>query len=158
KPICGRAVNQSVIRVGATERRASFAGSLAFSSVCARATDGTSATSNNARHTDERRATTVECDMGVEDDTAVSSRQPRHAAHPTRRPTTILPALGPGTAMGMRHATDADHVAAISTIATENRSAKRAALIGVWWGAGHSTSVLLVGGALVLLRLPMPPR
>jgi|SRR6185503_14154585 len=71
---------------------------------------------------------------------------------------SILPALALGLALGVRHATDADHVAAISTIVTETRSLRRAALIGLSWGVGHSTSVLLVGGALVLLRLPMPVR
>lgn len=69
-----------------------------------------------------------------------------------------LPALALGVALGVRHATDADHVAAIGTIVTENRSTARAALIGVWWGIGHSLSVLLLGGALVLLRMPMPVR
>jgi len=71
---------------------------------------------------------------------------------------TFLPALALGLALGVRHATDADHVAAISTIVTESRSLRRAALVGLSWGIGHSTSVLLVGGALVLLRLPMPTR
>ena len=71
---------------------------------------------------------------------------------------TILPALGLGIALGVRHATDADHVAAVGTMVTESGSARRAAWIGVSWGIGHSTSVLLVGGALVLLRLPMPVR
>lgn len=70
----------------------------------------------------------------------------------------ILPALALGVALGVRHATDADHVAAVGTIVTESRSARRAALVGVAWGIGHSVSVLVVGGALVLLRLPMPLR
>lgn len=71
---------------------------------------------------------------------------------------TIIPALALGVALGVRHATDADHVAAVSTIVAESGSARRAAWVGISWGIGHSMSVLLVGGALVLLRLPMPPR
>lgn len=71
---------------------------------------------------------------------------------------TPLPALAFGFMLGMRHATDADHVAAVSTLVAGGPSARRAALVGAWWGAGHSASVLVVGGALVLLRLPMPPR
>src|SRR3954462_13070030 len=71
---------------------------------------------------------------------------------------TVLPALALGIALGVRHATDADNVAAVGTIVTESGSTKRAALIGLSWGIGPSTSVLLVGGALVLLRLPMPVR
>lgn len=71
---------------------------------------------------------------------------------------TLFPALTLGFVLGMRHATDADHVAAISTIVTDGRGTRRAALIGAAWGIGHSVSVVLVGGALVLFRLPMPPR
>lgn len=71
---------------------------------------------------------------------------------------TFLPALAFGFVLGMRHATDADHIAAVGTIASNGPSAQRAALVGAWWGVGHSASVLLVGGALVLLRLPMPVR
>lgn len=71
---------------------------------------------------------------------------------------TILPALTLGFALGVRHATDADHIAAVGTMAAHRLSAWRAALVGAWWGIGHSASVLLVGGALVVLRLPMPVR
>ena len=71
---------------------------------------------------------------------------------------TVLPSLVLGFALGVRHATDADHIAAISTVVSDGRSVRRAAAIGAAWGVGHSTSVLLVGGALVLLRLPMPVR
>jgi hypothetical protein len=71
---------------------------------------------------------------------------------------TLLPALAFGFALGMKHATDPDHIAAIGTLGAGEggRSARRAAALGAMWGMGHSLSVLLVGGALVLLRLPMP--
>ena len=69
-----------------------------------------------------------------------------------------LPALAFGFVLGMRHATDADHIAAMSTLAAGGPSARRAALVGAWWGVGHSASVLLVGGALVVFRAPMPVR
>jgi high-affinity nickel permease len=69
----------------------------------------------------------------------------------------LLPALAFGFALGVRHATDADHVAAVGTLAN-GRSAQRAAMLGAAWGVGHSASVLFVGGALVLMRLPMPVR
>ena len=71
---------------------------------------------------------------------------------------TVFPALALGFALGLRHAMDPDHIAAVSTISTGARSTWRAALLGASWGAGHSISVLLVGGALVILRLPMPAR
>lgn len=71
---------------------------------------------------------------------------------------TVLPALAFGFVLGVKHATDADHIAAIGTIAGGAQSSARAARLGAMWGVGHSVSVLLVGGALVLLRLPMPTR
>ena len=71
---------------------------------------------------------------------------------------TLLPALSFGFVLGMRHATDADHIAAIGTIVAGARSARRAALVGATWGLGHSMSVLLVGGALVAFQLTMPIR
>jgi signal transduction histidine kinase len=71
---------------------------------------------------------------------------------------TVLPALALGFTLGLRHAMDADHIAAVSTISTGARSTWRAALVGASWGVGHSISVLVVGGALVIMRLPMPAR
>lgn len=70
----------------------------------------------------------------------------------------VLPAVALGFALGLRHAMDADHIAAVGTFTGTARSPLRAAWLGASWGAGHSLSVLLVGGALVILRLPMPPR
>lgn len=69
---------------------------------------------------------------------------------------TVLPALVFGFVMGVRHATDADHIAAVGTIASSGATLRRAMLVGAWWGVGHSASVLLVGGALIALRTPMP--
>ena len=63
-----------------------------------------------------------------------------------------------GFLLGLKHATDADHVVAITTIVAREKSFRRAAWIGGLWGIGHSLTVLLVGGALVVFRLAMPPR
>jgi len=63
-----------------------------------------------------------------------------------------------GFLLGLRHALDADHVVAVSTILSRERSFGRAALIGAWWGLGHSVALFLVGGAIVLFRLVVPPR
>jgi ABC-type nickel/cobalt efflux system permease component RcnA len=61
-----------------------------------------------------------------------------------------------GLLLGVKHALDADHVVAVSTIATENRSLRRACAIGFCWGVGH-TAVLLVAGLAVLgLHLAIP--
>lgn len=71
---------------------------------------------------------------------------------------TLLPALTFGFLLGVRHATDADHIAAVGTMLSGGRSARSAALVGARWGIGHSLSVTLAGGALILLRAPMPVR
>lgn len=71
---------------------------------------------------------------------------------------TVLPALTFGFVLGLKHAMDADHIAAVGTLAGSRGSVARAARLGAMWGIGHSASVFLVGGALVLFRLPMPAR
>lgn len=63
-----------------------------------------------------------------------------------------------GFLLGMRHATDADHVVAVTTIVSDERSVRRASGIGALWGIGHSITILLVGGAIVAFRLTIPPR
>lgn len=69
-----------------------------------------------------------------------------------------LPVVVLGFLLGMMHATDADHVVAITTIVSRQRSIKSAASIGVLWGLGHTLTVLLVGGAIILFSLVIPPR
>jgi high-affinity nickel-transport protein len=63
-----------------------------------------------------------------------------------------------GVALGMRHALEPDHLAAVSTLATEQRDARAGVMVGALWGIGHSTSLLLVGGSLALLEAQMPVR
>ncbi|MCU0870382.1 MAG: hypothetical protein MUF30_12445 [Burkholderiales bacterium] len=63
-----------------------------------------------------------------------------------------------GFVLGMRHATDADHVVAITTIVGRARSLAPAAWIGVLWGAGHTLTVLAVGGAIVVFQIAIPAR
>ncbi len=62
-----------------------------------------------------------------------------------------------GFLLGMRHATDADHVVAVTTIVSRQRSLPRAASIGALWGLGHTLTLLAVGGAMIVLGLAMPP-
>jgi hypothetical protein len=72
---------------------------------------------------------------------------------------TSLPSiLVLGFFLGMRHATDADHVVAVSTIVGRDRTLRGAARIGSLWGAGHTLTILLVGGAIILFGLTIPPR
>ncbi len=63
-----------------------------------------------------------------------------------------------GLALGMRHATDADHVVAVTTIVSERGTAGGAALIGAIWGLGHTTTILLLGGAIIVFEWIIPPR
>jgi len=62
-----------------------------------------------------------------------------------------------GSLLGMRHALEPDHLAAVSTLVSHERGGARAAFLGVCWGLGHTLSLLLVGVALVVLRSEMPP-
>jgi len=58
----------------------------------------------------------------------------------------------------MRHATDSDHVIAVTTIVSRQRNIASAALTGVFWGIGHSITLLVVGGAIILFGLVIPQR
>ena len=60
--------------------------------------------------------------------------------------------------LGMRHATDADHIVAITTIVNRERGAWRASRIGVLWGLGHTVTILAVGSAIILFRLAFTAR
>lgn len=56
-----------------------------------------------------------------------------------------------GFLLGMRHALEADHLAAIASLVTGDRSLRRAALRGALWGVGHTLTLLIVGGGCLLL-------
>lgn len=71
---------------------------------------------------------------------------------------SLISALGIGALLGLRHATDADHVVAVTTIVAREPSVVRAARIGALWGLGHSLTVLVLGGAIIAFRLVVPPR
>ncbi len=63
-----------------------------------------------------------------------------------------------GFFLGMRHATDADHVVAIATIVARQRTLRGSALIGAAWGVGHTITIMAVGGAIILFGVVIPPR
>jgi ABC-type nickel/cobalt efflux system permease component RcnA len=63
-----------------------------------------------------------------------------------------------GFFLGMRHATDPDHVIAVSTIVTRQPRISAALLIGGLWGVGHTLTIVVVGGAIVLFTIVIPPR
>ncbi len=72
--------------------------------------------------------------------------------------TSLLPALGLGFLLGVTHALDADHVAAVGTLVSETGGLRRSSLLGASWGLGHSASLLAAGLLVLGLRLAIPPR
>ena len=63
-----------------------------------------------------------------------------------------------GFFLGMRHATDPDHVIAVVTIVSRERTMLHAALIGGLWGLGHTVTIFAVGSVIILFNLTIPPR
>lgn len=63
-----------------------------------------------------------------------------------------------GFALGMRHATDADHVVAVSTIVSRTRRLGAAWLLGAVWGLGHSLTIFAVGALIIVGRVSIPAR
>ena len=63
---------------------------------------------------------------------------------------------GLGSLLGMRHALEPDHLAAVSTLLTGERSSAKAAWLGACWGLGHTLTLLTAGATLVVLRAEMP--
>ena len=61
-----------------------------------------------------------------------------------------------GFLIGLRHALEPDHLAAVSTLIVEQPRIRRAAFLGTCWGLGHSLSLLAVGGGLLAWRLRLP--
>jgi hypothetical protein len=72
--------------------------------------------------------------------------------------TTFIAILMLGFFLGMRHATDPDHVIAIATIVSRERSVKQAAAIGGLWGVGHTLTIVAVGAAIILFKVIIPAR
>lgn len=75
--------------------------------------------------------------------------------------TALVTLVALGFLLGMRHATDPDHVVAVTTIVSQQRSLARAVRTGVLWGIGHTATILLVGGAIIVLKVRIsgiPPR
>jgi hypothetical protein len=76
----------------------------------------------------------------------------------------VITGSGLGSLVGMRHALEPDHLAAVSTLLTDRRAGDernhrtRAAFLGVCWGFGHTLSLVAIGAVLVVLRAEMPAR
>lgn len=61
-----------------------------------------------------------------------------------------------GLVYGLKHATEADHIVAVSTIVSEHRKLSHAATVGVLWGVGHTMTLLIAGAAMLALRMTIP--
>jgi hypothetical protein len=61
-----------------------------------------------------------------------------------------------GLVLGMRHALEPDHLAALSTLLAERPKGRAATIIGAAWGVGHALALCLLGGALLVLRAELP--
>ena len=66
---------------------------------------------------------------------------------------SLTAALAMGFLLGLRHATDGDHIAAVSTFVSRHGSVRRSCLVGSWWGAGHSVALLVAGLATIVFKL-----
>src|SRR5215510_14891519 len=69
---------------------------------------------------------------------------------------TNLAVFGLGFALGVRHALDPDHLVAVSTIVSRNKSVVRSSIIGALWGVGHTASLFVCGTIVLALRLTIP--
>src|SRR5687768_11199889 len=58
-----------------------------------------------------------------------------------------------GFIIGLKHAVEADHLAAVSTIVAERKNVFSSTIIGGFWGVGHTLSLLIVGALVIFLKL-----
>jgi nickel/cobalt transporter (NicO) family protein len=77
-------------------------------------------------------------------------------AEPSFISVSALGVLGLGLVYGLKHATEVDHIVAISTIVSEHRKLARAAIVGGLWGLGHTASLIIVGVIVLALRIAIP--
>ena len=71
--------------------------------------------------------------------------------------TSLIAALGLGFLLGLRHAMEADHVAAISTFVSRERTLLRSCLRGTFWGIGHTAALLVAGIVVIAFKVRIPP-
>jgi len=77
-------------------------------------------------------------------------------AEPSFISVSALGVLGVGLLYGLKHATEADHIVAVSAVVSEQRKLARAAIVGCLWGAGHTASLVIVGAFVLVLRIAIP--
>jgi ABC-type nickel/cobalt efflux system permease component RcnA len=72
-------------------------------------------------------------------------------------PLSPLPLLALSFVLGLRHALDVDHLAAVSTIVSQRRGVWRSSLAGGVWGLGHTVALMMTALVVVALRTEIPP-
>jgi high-affinity nickel-transport protein len=77
---------------------------------------------------------------------------------PTQKLIPFATVILLGLFLGMRHSTDPDHVVAVSTIVSRQGSIRSSATIGLLWGLGHTLTIFLVGSAIIIFGVVIPPR
>jgi putative Ca2+/H+ antiporter (TMEM165/GDT1 family) len=70
--------------------------------------------------------------------------------------SSLAAILALGFVLGLKHATDADHVVAVTTFVSEQKSLARSCWIGAFWGAGHTISLAVAGLAVILFKINIP--
>jgi high-affinity nickel permease len=69
----------------------------------------------------------------------------------------LVVALGVAFLLGLRHASDPDHLVAVtSLVAAEGGDTKKAARLGAWWGVGHATALVVIGVPLIAFKTSLP--
>ncbi|OCA84110.1 urease accessory protein UreH [Bacillus sp. FJAT-27225] len=71
---------------------------------------------------------------------------------------TFLSVLAVGFILGIRHAIEPDHVIAVSTIASQSKKLWHASLAGVFWGIGHTVTLVIVGLVVILMKNEIPEK
>jgi ABC-type nickel/cobalt efflux system permease component RcnA len=71
---------------------------------------------------------------------------------------SLLVALGLGFLLGLKHATEADHLVTVTTIVSEQRSVRRSMMVGVLWGVGHTAALFVAGLLIIILHVSIPER
>ena len=69
---------------------------------------------------------------------------------------TLLSIVAVGFLLGMAHATDPDHVLAVTTIVNRESRLRKAALVGLAWGVGHTVTIFIVGTIVIILGVSIP--
>src|SRR5437660_925287 len=71
---------------------------------------------------------------------------------------SILAAIGLGFVLGLKHALDADHIVAVSTIVSEQKSWWQSSVVGAVWGLGHTASLFIMAILIIIFKLAIPDK